>query len=182
MNTKEAQELLEKYVKSDTIKMHSLEVATIMRALAKEMKEDEDNWFVAGLLHDLDCDIEKDVSNQAKKAVEILKNETDLPEEIHQAILTHNEEFTAIKRRSKLDYALSAADNIAGFIYAYGLMRQSLVGMKVAKLKKRLENKSFAAKVNREKIKDIEKTSINLDKFFEIAISAMQSIALKIKL
>jgi uncharacterized protein len=168
------QELFDKYVKSEEVKNHCLEVSTVMRFLARELGENEEEWASAGLLHDIDCDITPDISIQGKKAAEIAK-ENGYSEEVCHAILSHNEENLGVKRESKFDYLLSAADNVSGLIYSYGLMRKSLDGMDAAGLKKKLKNKAFAASVRRDLIQDSEKF-IPLDKFLEIAIKAMQSI------
>ncbi len=168
------QELFNNYVKSDEIKKHCLEVSTIMRFLAKELGEDEEEWANAGLMHDLDCDITPDINVQGRKAAEIAE-ENGYSESICHAILAHNEDNLGIKRESKFDYMLSAADNISGLIYSYGLMRKSLDDMDVSGLKKKLKNKGFAATVRRDLIQDAERF-MPLDKFLELAIKAMQSI------
>ena len=173
-----AQKLFEENVKSEDVKKHCLEVSTIMASLAKELGENEEDWAIAGLMHDADCDITPDISVQGKRAAEILK-ENGFKEELSHAVLAHNEENLGIKRESKLDYVLSAADNISGLIYAYGLMRKSLEGMEAKKLKEKLKNKAFAATVRRDLILDVEKF-MPLDKFLEISIKAMQSISKQI--
>ena len=175
MKIEEARELLNKYTKTDEVKLHCREVEAIMKALAKELGEDEEKWAIAGLVHDMDCDI-AELKEQGRKVVEILKERTDCQEDILHAILSHNEENLGVKRESKFDYVLSAADNISGMIYAYALMRKSMEGMEVKGLKKKLKDKRFAATVRRELIYDVEKF-MNLDKFLEIAIKAMQEIA-----
>jgi putative nucleotidyltransferase with HDIG domain len=167
-------ELFNKYVKSEEIRKHCLEVSTIMKFLAKELNENEEEWANAGLMHDMDCDITPEISVQGRKAAEIAR-ENGYSEEIYHAILSHNEENLGIKRQSKFDYLLSAADNISGLIYAYGLMRKTLEGMDVSGLKKKLKNTNFAASLRRDLILDAEKF-IPLDKFLEISIKAMQSI------
>jgi putative nucleotidyltransferase with HDIG domain len=177
MDFEQARKLFDEYVNSENVKMHCREVEVIMRALAKELGEDEEKWAIAGLLHDMDCDIEHDIKNQARKAVEILKQKTDCPEDVCHAILSHNEENLGVKRESRFDYALSAVDNVSGLIYSYGLMRHSLEGMEVKGLKKKLKDKRFAASVRRDLIRDIDKAGMELDKLLEIAIKAMQSIS-----
>lgn len=177
MVNEEVRKIFGEYVKSEQVKMHCNEVETIMTFLAKEFGEDEETWGIAGLMHDADCDLTPDISVQGKKASEIAKEKLNCSEEICHAILSHNEENLGVKRESKLDYALSAADNVSGLIYAYALMRNKDIStMDVAGLKKKFKNKGFAATVRRELIQDIEKTGIDLDKFFDIAISAMKSI------
>jgi len=175
----EYEQLFDKYVKSDTLKMHCMEVEAIMRELAQKLGEDEEKWAIAGLMHDVDCDIEPNIKNQGRKAVEILKEETDCPVDVCQAILAHNEENLGVKRESKFDYALSATDNISGLIYAYALMKNSL-DIKVNKLKKKLNDKRFAATVRRDLIFDIEKTGMELDVFLGVAINAMRGISNKL--
>lgn len=172
--------LFQEHVKTDNLKMHCIEVEAIMREVAKAEGEDEEKWAAAGLLHDLDFE-NFDANNLAehgKKTAEILKKES-YDEEIIHTILSHNEENTGVKRESKLDYLLSAADNISGLIYAYALMRKSLEEMEVKGLKKKMKDKTFAAAIRRDLINDVEKF-IHLDKFLEVAIKAMQNIKEKI--
>ena len=176
MDLEEARRLFDEYVKSEKVRLHCREVEEVMRGLAHELGEDEEKWAIAGLMHDMDCDIEPDIKNQARKAVEILKEKTDCPEDVCQAILSHNEENLGIKRESKMDYALSAADNVSGMIYAYALMRGSIEGMKPKGVKKKLKDKGFAANVRRELIYDIEKAGMELSRFLEISIKALQGI------
>ena len=199
MNFQEAQQLLKEYVHKPEILMHCLEVSIIMRFLARELGEDEEKWAIAGLLHDIDyesCLKTEDcfrhpesseisrfssLEEHAKKGAEIIKQKYDkIDEEIIHAILAHNEEHTKTKRENKFDFALAASDNISGMIFAYGLMRKSLEGMEIKSLKKKMKEKSFASTVRRDLIYDIDKANIDLDKFLEIAIKAMQSIAREI--
>ena len=181
MNFQEAQQLLKEYVHKPEILMHCLEVSIIMRFLARELGEDEEKWAIAGLLHDIDYETFSSLEEHAKKGAEIIKQKYDkIDEEIIHAILAHNEEHTKTKRENKFDFALAASDNISGMIFAYGLMRKSLEGMEVKSLKKKMKEKSFASTVRRDLIYDINKGNIDLDKFLEIAIKAMQSIAREI--
>ena len=180
MDIKQARELFNEFVKSDKVKVHCREVEVITQALAKELGEDEEQWAIAGLMHDMDCDVEPDIMNQGRRAVEILKEHSDCSEEVCHAILAHNESNLGVKRESKLDFALSAADNVSGLIYSYGLMKKTLDGMQVKGLKKKLKNKGFAAAVRRDLILDIEKAGIELDRFLEVSIAAMQGISKEI--
>ena len=150
--------------------------------LAKELGEDDEKWAMAGLLHDMDCDIEPDIKNQARRAVEILKEKTDCPEDLCHAVLSHNEENLGIKREAKFDFALSAADNISGMIYAYALMRGTIEGMKPKGIKKKLKDTGFAATVRRELIYDIEKAGMEMTTFLDISIKALQGIKREIGL
>ncbi|MBU1019197.1 MAG: HD domain-containing protein [Patescibacteria group bacterium] len=178
----EAQELLKKHLHEQYLLHHSRETEVIMRALAKHFGEDEEFWGLTGLLHDLDMEeIGTDYAKHGDRTVEILQEEGyDIPE-MFQTIKSHTENlgFTDIKRESKFEYSLSAAENISGFIVAYTLMRpdKKLENVTVKSIKKKLKDKSFAAKVNRELINDIEKTGLERSEFLQIAIDAMKGIA-----
>jgi len=74
INYKQAEELLNRYVQDDIVKMHCWESEAIMRELAKRFNEDEEIWGIIGLLHDIDWDLTKNnLREHTVKAVEILK-------------------------------------------------------------------------------------------------------------
>ena len=178
-----ARKLVVKYLKDDNNRIHSRESEVVMQAIAEYFGEDEEKWAIAGLLHDLDWEnTSDDFAQHGLQTIELIKKEGfELPDDIAHAISAHNESHTGIKRESKIDYALAAAESVTGLIYAYSLMRpEKLQGMKVSSLNKKFKDKSFASKVSRELIADIEKTGLEKPKFFEIAIKAMQDIASEI--
>lgn len=180
-----ARELTKKYFKEENNYLHSRESEVILVALAKHLKEDENIWAIAGLLHDLDWEqTSEKPEKHGLKTLEIIKQEGfELPEEIANAISSHNETYTGVKRESKLDYAVAAGESVTGLIYAYALMRPEKLGeMKASSLNKKFKNKAFAAKVSRGLISDIEKIGIEKSKFFQISINAMQKIANEINL
>lgn len=54
---KKSEELLRKYIDSDNLILHSNMVADAMEAYAIQLEikgEERENWWTAGLLHDLD--------------------------------------------------------------------------------------------------------------------------------
>ncbi|MFH1218772.1 MAG: HD domain-containing protein [Candidatus Peregrinibacteria bacterium] len=176
----EAGELLDKYIHENYLKLHSRETEVIMRGLAKHFGEDEDFWGVTGLLHDLDFeDINQDPNKHGNRTVEILKEAGyDIPEMFH-AILSHCEEWNGVKRESKLDFCLSAAENLTGLISAYILMRpdKKIEGVEPKSINKKFKDKAFAAKVSRAYIADIEKAGLERNELFQIALNAMGEIA-----
>ena len=182
----EANNILKKYLSQPHLLHHSRETEVVMRALAKHFGEDEEFWGITGLLHDLDMEaIDGKDETHGTKTCQILTDEGfDMPE-MFQAIKSHVETlgFLDVKRETKLEYCLSAAENVTGLITAYALMRpEKLTGMKASSLNKKFKAKAFAANVNRELINDIEKTGLQKNEFFEIAIKAIQSIASEIGL
>ena len=185
ITTEKARELIQKYLQDKNNQIHSRESEVVLRALAKELGEDEEIWGIAGLLHDLDWEqTSEDPEQHGIKTLEILKEEDcEITEEVAHAISAHNEDHTGVNRESKLDYALAAGESVTGLIYAYALMRpQKLEGMKASSLNKKFKTNHFAANVSRELISDIEKIGLEKSKFFQIAIQAMQEISSEIDL
>jgi predicted hydrolase (HD superfamily) len=174
--------LIEKYLTSSHLKLHSLETEAVMRWLARKLWEDEDLRGITWLLHDLDLDtIGEDLAQHGKKTVEILQSEWYNIPEMFDAILSHTEwVFPENKKRiTTFDYCLAAGENITGLIYAYTLMRpdKKIEWVEIKSIKKRLKELRFAANVNRAFIADCEKAWISVDEFLQIALDSMKSIA-----
>ncbi len=180
----QARELFDKHIKDPAIRNHCRESEVVLRALAKRLGEDEELWGIAGLLHDIDFDETKnDVSQHCVKCVDILKN-AGVSDELIEVIISHGygmEEIPEYKdknRNTKFQHALAAGEAVTGLIYAYGLMRpDKLEGAKVKSVKKKFKDKSFAAKVNRDVIRECEKLDLELPEFLETALNAMKEIA-----
>ncbi len=184
ININEANALIEKYLKQQYLKYHSRETEVIMRALAKHFGEDAEFWGITGLLHDLDMDeTGGDIQTHGIRTIEILKEEGyDIPV-MFRAIQSHVESLgvAGVLRESRLEYVLSAAENVTGLITAYALMRpEKMNEMKASSLNKKFKSKAFAAKVSRELINDIEKAGLQKSEFFQISINAMQKISSEI--
>lgn len=181
-----AVELLEKYVKTPWLKLHMRESEIIMRALAKHFGEDEDLWGLSGLLHDLDYDyVEKDPQRHVLEFDVLLEKENlkvgeDIPSEMYHAIKAHYEDHPQIseKRESKMDYALSASENLSGFLVACALVQpdKKIASVNAESVIKKLKKKEFAKAVRRDLIYDIEKTGISLEEFVKIALQSMNEI------
>ena len=179
-----AQELLDKHIKTDWIKLHSRESEVIMRALAKKLNEDEDLWGITGLLHDLDYDQidPNDPKDHGKLTCEILEKEfKDVPDEMLHAIKSHVEDLghVNVKRETPFDFALGAAENLSGFLVACALVQpdKKIASVKTESVIKKLKQKSFAAKVSRNFIYDIEKAGVSLEEFITIALKELVKIA-----
>ncbi len=181
----EAEALIDKYLTSPHLKLHSIETEAVMRGLAKKLGENEELRGITWLLHDLDLDIiGQDLAQHGKKTIEILKSEGYDIQEMFDAIFSHTEWIAPGNktRMTKFDYALAAGENITGLIYAYTLMRpdKKIEWVEVKSIKKRLKELRFAANVNRQFIADVEKAWITVDEFLQIAIDSMKAIADKI--
>ncbi len=178
MDRVEAWELLNQHVKNDYLIKHSLATEAIMRALARKFGQDEEMWGIAGLLHDLDFDqTADDPQRHALVSAEMLAGK--LPDEIVEAIKRHNAEALGLKRETTLDLALTAAETITGLIVATTLVYpdKKLASVKPKSVTKRMKEKSFAAKVNRDHIRLCEQFDLPLSEFAALSVEAMRGIS-----
>jgi len=183
LNRDEGLDLLRQYIKRENLLKHCLAVEAILGELADSLNEEVEKWRLCGLLHDIDFEsTEQNPEKHALIAAEILKDR--LPNEIIHAIKSHNFENTEYKPKSKLDYALIAADAVSGLIIAAALIMPSkkLRDVKIDTLKRKFKDKSFARRCSRERINMCEKIGIDLDKFLEISLKALQNISDKLGL
>lgn len=162
---------------------HYLETEVIMRALAEKFGENIEYWGMLGLLHDVDWALTKnDWRAHCIKAVEILK-EKGFNDEFIENVQSHGYGYNEIpllidkKRNTKIQHCLIAAETLTGIIYAYALMRGKRISDMDAKgLKKRFNDKKFAANCNRELVKEIELAGLSMDDFFTLSIGAIKKI------
>lgn len=178
MNRKEALNLVQEKIKTENLIKHCLAVEAVMKAMARHLKEDEEKWGLAGLLHDIDYEQTKhDPAKHSLVGAEIL-SELKIDNEIVQAVKVHNE-MHGIVRESLLDKVLYAVDPLSGFITAVALVYPSkkLSDVKISSITKRLKEGRFAAGASREGMKSIESIGMEFSRFAEIGLKAMQEIA-----
>ncbi|MCH7760916.1 HDIG domain-containing protein [candidate division TA06 bacterium] len=178
MNREEAFALLKEYTKNENLIKHMLAVESAMRVYARKYNEDEEKWGIVGLIHDFDYEMHPTAEEHPLKGSEILK-ERGYPEDVIYAIKAHAD-YLELERKSPMDKALYAVDDLAGFIVAVTLVRptKKLSEVEVKSVKKKLKDKSFAAKVNREDIqRGVEELGVPLDEHIETVLKAMQGIA-----
>ncbi|MDT8393313.1 MAG: HDIG domain-containing protein [Bacteroidales bacterium] len=179
MTRDKALELLDRYIKNERMKNHCYASEAVLRALAKKLGRDEDQWGIAGLLHDIDVEItDADPKRHGLEGVTILR-EAGMDEESIEAIKLHNEEATGLPRTKEFHHALAAGETITGLIVATTLVYpdKKLSGVKQKSVVKRMKEKAFAASVNRDAIRECEKIGIPLPEFAELAIFAMRGIS-----
>jgi predicted hydrolase (HD superfamily) len=147
-------------------------------ASAPEGLSDEDLWGIVGLIHDFDYEKYPSLEDHPYKGNEILK-ERGWPEAIRRAIMSHAE-YTGVTRDTPMEKALFACDELAGFITAVALIKpgKSLAEVDVKSVRKRMKDKAFARKVNREDIvQGAAGLGVDLDEHIGFCIEAMKPIA-----
>jgi len=179
INREEALVLLQKNIQNEAMIRHSIASESVMRSLATHFNEDPEIWGLAGLLHDID--VEKTNANPKTHGLltpEILSGH-DVPSEIIQAIIMHNEDAAPRARETRLEHALAAGETITGLIMATTFVYpdRKISSVKTKSITKRMKEKNFAASVKRENIMECEKIGIPIAQFAEISLTAMCSIS-----
>ncbi len=148
----EAQKLLESHVQDEYQRYHAKMVATAMEGYGKLFGEDALLWYLTGLLHDID--FEKFPNAHPAESLKWFK-EWGYPDEMIHAVEAHAygyNGFTTLPQ-GKLAGALMACDEISGIFFAYKKVNPIPYGqMKASSILKRLKEKAFAAKIERETI------------------------------
>ncbi len=178
MNREGALKAVRANVKNENLIKHMIATEAIMRALAKCFNENEDEWGLAGLLHDIDFEvIEGDMNLHSKRGAEMAK-QFGASDTIAHAILCHNEAHST-PFETMMDKALFCADPLTGLITAGALVRpdKKMEGLEAKSIKKRFKEKSFAAGANREQIAKCSAIGLELDAFIELGLESMKSVA-----
>jgi predicted hydrolase (HD superfamily) len=151
---------------------------TPMGASAPEGTSAEDLWGIVGLIHDFDYERWPSLDDHPYKGNEILK-QRGWPEIITKAVMSHAE-YTGVTRDTPMEKALFACDELAGFITAVALIKpsKSLADVDAKSVRKRMKDKAFARKVNREDIiNGAAALGVDLDEHIALCIDAMKGIA-----
>ncbi len=174
-----ARELLDEYIPADNLKKHCLATEAIMRALAPRYGAAADLWGTAGLLHDLDYDETKDDMGRHGEVTAAILRREGYPEEMIEAIRSHNADNLGIERTKPFGIALAAAESATGLIAAMALILPSkkVADVKTKSVVKRMKETSFARNVDREDIRRAAEIGLDVRDFLDIGVKAMQGVA-----
>ena len=177
MNRKEILDSVRANIQDENTVKHMLATEAIMRALAKKLGGDEEEWGLTGLLHDIDMElVEGDMNTHGKLGADIA-NELGATVEMTHAILCHNEAH-GIPRKTNLDKALFCVDPLTGLITASALVRpDKLAGLTTKSVMKHFHQPRFAAGANREQIALCQELGLELEEFITLGIKAMNDIS-----
>ena len=178
MIRKEVLDSINENVENKNLVKHMLATEAILQALARRFGEDEEEWGLTGLLHDIDVELTGgDMSSHSKLGADLAK-ELGASEAVAHAILCHNEAH-GIPRETRLDKALFCVDPLTGLITAAALVRpdKKLAGLGAKSVINRFKEKSFAAGANREQISLCSEIGLELGEFVELGLTAMQEIS-----
>jgi len=179
----EAWKLLVEYNPSLSLQRHALSVEAVMRHMARKHGEDEDQWGLVGMAHDLDY--ERFPEQHCVKVREIL-DQHEWPEDYVRAVVSHGWGICSDEEpRSLMEKTLFAVDELTGLVTAAALVRpsRSVLDLPVKSVLKRWKERSFAAGVDRGVIeKGAAMLGVDLPALTGDTIEAMRGVAAEIGL
>ena len=174
----EALDLMRRYNENESLRKHALAVEGVMRYAARKRGEDEDDWGIIGLIHDLDY--EKFPEQHCRKTRELLEGQ-GWPEKYIRAAVSHGWGICSdVKPETTLEKVLYAVDELTGLVVTTALIRpsKSVLDVQVKSVKNKWKDKRFAAGVNRSVIeKGAAMLGVTLDELIEDTIRGMQEVA-----
>ncbi len=178
MDRETAYRVVQEHARSDSLRKHLLAVEACMRAYARKLGGDEEQWGIAGLVHDFDWEMCPTPEAHPTYGAEILRSR-GFPEEIVRAVLSHGN-HTGIPRESLMEKALYACDELSGFVTAVALVRpnKSLSEVSVSSVKRKMKDKAFARSVDRDDIiQGAQELGVDLDEHITFIVEALRPVA-----
>ena len=178
MTRDEALNSIKANVNNGNLIKHMVATEAIMRALARRLGEDEEEWGLTGLLHDIDIELIGDsLADHGRLGADLAAEQGVSPQVCH-AIMCHNW-TNGIPCDTLLDSALLCTDPLTGLITAGALIRpdKKLAGLTVESLMKRFGERRFAAGAGREQIAYCSAIGLDTEEFVGIGLEAMKEVA-----
>ena len=148
-----------------------------MRWYARKLREDEEAWGNAGLLHDFDYEQHPD--EHPVWGMALLRSQ-GWPEDVVLAIASHYAAKTGVEPTTAMQKHLFACDELSGFITAVTYVRpsKSVLEVEVKSVTKKLKTPAFAAGVKREDVYGgSDLIGVPLEEHIANCIAAMQESA-----
>ena len=170
----DAWSLLDRWVRSTSLRRHMLAVEASMRAYAPRFGGDVELWGMTGLLHDLDYERYPDLeTGHPRYAIEEL-TALEYPPELIRAIASHAD-YMGVPRETPMEKTLYAVDELSGFVLACSYVRpEGFTGMTPKSVSKKLKTPAFAAAVGRAEIREgAEALGVEFDAHLQTVIDAL---------
>ncbi len=171
-------DLFKRYNKTESLLKHALSVEGVMRYMARKAGENEEKWGIIGLIHDVDYEM---YPEQHCIMTEKILRENNWPEEYIRAVLSHGWGLASdVKPESLLEKTIYAIDELTGLVATSALVRpsKSVLDMEARSVKKKWNDKKFAAGVDRSVIeKGAEMLGVSVDDLITDCIMGMREVA-----
>ncbi len=167
----QALEKLHAWTTSPSLLTHARSVEIVMRAAAVRYGGDPNTWAITGLIHD--ADYYRWPEEHPRRIVDWLREQGE--EEIAYSVSFHQTAW-GLPPKTTMDKGLLACDELTGFVIACCLVRpEGIATLEPKSVKKKLKDKAFAAKVDREIIKNsIELLGEDMDSHIQFVIDALK--------
>jgi predicted hydrolase (HD superfamily) len=164
-------EQLRAWTTNPSLLTHARSVEIVMRAAAPKYGGDPDTWAITGLIHDADYD--QWPEDHPRRIVNWLREQGE--EDIAYAVSFHQTAW-GLPPKTTMDKGLLACDELTGFVIACCLVRpDGINSLEPKSVKKKLKDKAFAAKVDREIIKNsVELLGTDIDSHIQFVIDALK--------
>ena len=172
-----AKELLHSTTTEEHLFLHAMNVSVAMGGLARHFGEDAEHWMAIGYLHDYDYEQHPEAHLQYT-AQPLL--DAGLSEEEVRAILAHGYgHCNDVQPLTVLEKSLYTVDELTGIIQAAARMRpMGITDMEIGSFMKKFKDKKFAAKCDREVIKNgAQMLGMEVRDVAAICIEAMKQYA-----
>lgn len=171
MERETAFSILDRGMQNLSLRNHCLSVAYVCERYARDHGQSENDYFVAGLLHDADYEQFPQQHPQV-----ITAELTELGEhEIAQSIRCHARSF-GIPAVSLMDKVLMASDELTGFVMACAKIRpDGLATLDASSVLKKFRNPKFAAGVSREEVEfALAQLGVDMSAYAAFIITALK--------
>ena len=189
LNRDDAWNLLCEYTQGESLRKHALAVETCVASYGEAEAgrlgltgPDRERlitlYSTTALLHDFDYEKHPTPDEHPFVGVRELERQ-GWPAETRTAILGHAQ-YSGVPRVTHLDKVLFACDELAGFITAVALIKpgKSLAEVDAKSVRKRMKDKAFARKVNRDDIVNgAAALGVDLDEHIGFCIEALKGVA-----
>ncbi|HUT11228.1 MAG TPA: hypothetical protein VMY42_12075 [Thermoguttaceae bacterium] len=182
LTREQALKQLQAWTTNPSLLKHARAVEVVMQQAAVQYGDaaaDQQTWAITGLLHD--ADYEQWPEEHPQRIVDWLREQGE--EEIAYAVSFHQTRWGLPPKRA-MDKALLACDELAGFVIACCLVRpDGIASLKPKSVKKKLKDKAFAAKVDRELIhQGIELLGVEPGEHVQFVIDALRPHAAELEI
>ena len=169
-----ARELNDSMVTEEHLRIHALNVAYAMAAMARHFGEDEAHWQAIGILHDYDYEKfpEEHLQHTKEPLLEAGVDEADV-----RAILSHGFGICSdVEPQTLLEKSLYTVDELTGIIQAAARMRpQGITDLEIKSFMKKFKDKRFAAKCDRALVlKGCDMLGMDIQAVADICIQGMK--------
>ena len=177
LNMELAKELVAQHVTAPHLYEHAQAVSAAMAAMARHFGADEALWAAVGYAHDVDYEEHPEEHLQHTRPI---LEAAGVEEELIRAILAHGwGACTDVEPITDMEKSLYTVDSLTGLVSAAARMRPlGIMDLEVSSLKKKFQDKKFAAKIERPLIKQgCEMLGMEMGDVMAIVIEGMKPYA-----